>query len=149
MHTHIHSTGDLCGVAHSAADTGGEFTAQFQTDLSTFFEPQSWYVPTQDLLQIYAAVNYTQVTAQSIEECHLLFAAGSLAIKYAAELVYIPETGKAPFLQEKYLDYALGGVDDMAVWSARLWNRFAGVKCSSMIGVLLWVLIFSPCFRVD
>jgi hypothetical protein len=35
-------TGDLCQVAHSAADTGAEFSASWSTDL-TFFEPLQWY----------------------------------------------------------------------------------------------------------
>ena len=45
-------SGDLCGVAHTAADTGGEFVASYQTNL-TFANPWGWYVPTQDLIEIY------------------------------------------------------------------------------------------------
>ena len=45
-------TGDLCSVAHSAADTGGEFVATYQVDIG-FESPTSWIVPTDDLVSIY------------------------------------------------------------------------------------------------
>ena len=45
-------TGDLCSVAHSAADTGGEFVATYQVDIG-FESPTSWVVPTDDLVSIY------------------------------------------------------------------------------------------------
>ena len=34
-------------------------------------------------------------------------------------------TRHAPFLVENYIDLPLGGVDDMAIWTARSWNRLA------------------------
>jgi hypothetical protein len=116
-------TGDLCSVAHSAADGGGEFVATYQLNIG-FEAPQSWIVPTQDLVSIYK-IRGDVVNASAIDECHLLFFAGEWAVKTLGWVIFQMETEKAPFLVEHYLDLPLGGVDDMSVWTARMWNRFA------------------------
>lgn len=63
----------------AAADTGGEFVAAASLDLSWFPE-ESWFVPTEDLVNIYAAMNATGdgplVEGQWINECAVLFYAG-------------------------------------------------------------------------
>jgi hypothetical protein len=65
------------------------------------------------------------VTAASINDCHLLFFAGETAIKYLGFIVFHLETDNAPFLVEHYRDLPLGGIDDNAVWTGRMWNRMA------------------------
>ena len=51
-------TGDLCSNAHTATDAGGEFVAAYQTDLS-WYPQRNWYMPTQDLVNIFDAMNKT------------------------------------------------------------------------------------------
>ena len=72
-------------VLPAAADTGGEFVAAASLDLSWFPE-KDWFVPTEDLVNIYAALNATGdgplVEAQWINECAVLFYAGEDTIGY-------------------------------------------------------------------
>jgi hypothetical protein len=57
------------------ADTGGEFVAAYETDLS-IIDPDSWVVPTNDLVGIFA-VEGQVVNASAIDECHLIFYVGA------------------------------------------------------------------------
>ena len=79
-----------------------------------------------DLVQIYAynpsLVNVT-VEPQWIIDCGALFMIGTDAIKTFGADIYLLEVGPAPFLPEQYLEFFLGGIDDMAVWSSFMWNR--------------------------
>ncbi len=74
------------------------------------------------------------MNASAIDECHLIFFAGETAIKYLGFVVKQLLTDNAPFLTEHYMDLPLGGVDDMSIWTARMWNRFAS-----------WVEVSPPC----
>ncbi len=65
------------------------------------------------------------VTQTSIRHCHELFSAGSLAIKTLGPAAFAFETNAAPHLVERYIDWQLGGIEDMAIWSARMWDRMA------------------------
>jgi hypothetical protein len=65
------------------------------------------------------------VNASALDTCHVIFFAGETAIKALGFVIYGLVTDNSPFLQEHFIDHPLGGVDDMAVWTARMWNRFA------------------------
>jgi hypothetical protein len=71
--------GDLCGEAHSACDTGGEFVAAATLNISWYPE-ETWYIPVDDLVNIYALLNSTGdgplVKPQWIEECAIVFYVG-------------------------------------------------------------------------
>ena len=63
--------GDPCqSEAHSLCDTGGEFTASYQTTLF-WDDPDSWQIPVNDLLGIYREANITDVNASAIEVRYL------------------------------------------------------------------------------
>jgi hypothetical protein len=101
------------------------YRTAYTQDLS-YYEPLEWYVPVADLIKIYTyAPNYVNktVNASAIEDCSLLFATGSLAIKDFGALIYPEIIGPAPFLSESFMDYFLGGMDDNAAWSSFMWNR--------------------------
>ena len=118
-------TGDLCSIAHSEGDAGGEFVAAYQLNL-TFLHSLQWYVPVQDLVNIYSYapqwVNRT-VNASSIEKCSLLFQAATIAMQDAGALAYPVEVQPAPFLPESYMDFTVGGLDDNSAWTGFMWNR--------------------------
>lgn len=121
-------SGSLCDTAHGKGDHGGEFVAAYTMPLG-FYHPTEWYVPVQDLVEIYHyAPNFVNMTvnASAIEDCSLLFAAASLAVKDAGAADYPDQVKPAPFLAERYADYFLGGIDDMAVWTSFMWNRMMG-----------------------
>lgn len=123
------SDGDLCQIAHSAADTGGEFAAASMLNL-TWYPEGLWYIPTDDLVAIYAMLNASGegplVEPEWINECAVIFYAGSWALSTFGELVYpvlAPYLGST--LLEQYLDFHLGGIDDDAAWTGFMQNRFA------------------------
>lgn len=119
-HTYLSLITYTCAACtHTAADTGGEFIAAYTTDLK-WFHPTKWYVPADDLVQIFKMVNKPNVSASDINKCHELFLGASLAVKYAASMDYTEETDDAAFLQESYLSHPLGGLDDMAVWAGMM-----------------------------
>lgn len=114
--------GNLCSVAHTAADTGGEYVASWATDLS-FEEATQWAVPTEHLHNIFLSIGDNFTVAQ-LNECHAIFFVEVEAVRYLADLVFW-ENDKAPWLVEHYIEHRLGGVDDMAVWSGRMFDRLA------------------------
>ena len=121
--------GDLCQIAHSAADTGGEFAAGQTLDLS-WYPNRKWFVPTTDLVNIYAIMNASGqgplVESQWINECAVIFYAGSYGTSIFGDLVYpllAPYVGGT--LLSSYLDFHCGGIDDNAAWTGFMWNRFA------------------------
>ena len=118
------TNGDLCSIAHTAADTGGEFAAAVALDLAWY--PDRWYLPTEDLVQIYSMVGKT-VDPAWINECGVLFYVGSFAVAKLGDIVYNLFIGKrvGALLLESYLDFPVGGIDDDAAWTAVMWNRFA------------------------
>lgn len=123
--------GDLCSIAHSAADTGGEFVAAASLELKSWFPAEKWFVPTEDLVNIYAAMNATGdgplVEAQWINECAVLFYAGCFGVSRFGDLIYpflAPQLGGV--LLEQFFDFPVGGIDDDAAWTSFMWNRLAG-----------------------
>jgi len=126
-------SGDLCDSAHGAADTGGEFTAAHQANLD-WLNAASWYVPVNDLVNIYTLANETLDPSYGpfplieplwIEECSLKFMAASIGVKYFGDLIYPYYAQKAPFLPENFIEFPVGGVDDNAMWTGWMWNRFS------------------------
>lgn len=118
------TNGDLCSAAHSAADTGGEFAAAGALNLTWY--PGAWYLPIEDLVEIYAMVGKS-VESEWIKECGVLFYVGSVATSKLGDLVYNLFIAKrvGATLYESYLDFFIGGIDDDAAWTAVMWNRFA------------------------
>ena len=117
--------GDLNSTAHTLADLGGEYVSVFQDETGAWDDPTTWVVPTDDLLAIYASVNRTDVTAAAINQCAALFYAGTLAIAATAATEEPTQITTSPTIGESMFDMPVGGVDDMAVGSTRLWARWA------------------------
>jgi hypothetical protein len=60
-----------------------------------------------------------------IEECAVEFYAGAEAIKELAELVEPLMVYSSPTFAEEIINLPCGGVDDMSVYAARMWQRWA------------------------
>lgn len=105
------------GQAHTEADTGGEFLAAYQTDL-TFADPGSWVIPTQDLINVYASTG-TYVNASWIEECAIIFSVGEWAIKNLAALIEPLELQVRTFSRRVVQSAGLGSVQRRVGQSAR------------------------------
>ena len=63
--------------------------------------------------------------ASDIEECAVEFYAGAEAIKELAGLVEPLLVYASPTFAEEIINLPCGGVDDMAVYAARMWQRWA------------------------
>ncbi|XP_033739057.1 phosphatidylinositol-glycan-specific phospholipase D-like [Pecten maximus] len=111
--------------AHAAADFGGDVMSLFDMDVSMFMDPlKEWYVPVDDLTMIYQEFyGTTRITRPVIDNCSTLLLVGGYAEIVGGSEAYAAVANTSPFLVDQYRDYFLGGVNDMAGWSARLWNR--------------------------
>ncbi|XP_044282534.1 phosphatidylinositol-glycan-specific phospholipase D [Varanus komodoensis] len=107
--------------AHAAGDFGGDVLSQYEFDFS--YLNSSWYVPVQDLLSIYEKFyGRVMITEDAIVECtylQLLELYGEVA---AVAKLYPFYARKSPFLVDKFQDYFLGGVDDMAFSSNNIFQ---------------------------
>jgi len=120
-------TGDLCSTAHHATDTGGEFVASNQMSLKSWYPKNNWYIPVDDLVNIYVLANQSETKPQFIRECSLVFYVGSWAISTFGDLVYPVISKKlGEFLTgNRYIDHVIGGVDDDSAWTAFMQTRWA------------------------
>mmetsp|Transcript_56248 Transcript_56248/g.174861 ORF Transcript_56248/g.174861 Transcript_56248/m.174861 type:complete len:739 (+) Transcript_56248:50-2266(+) len=116
--------GDLCGSAHSTCDTGGEFMVAMQMSSSNV-DPIRWWVPTQDIVAVFALANLT-VQPSWINECVALFAGEVTGIKASHVLAWPIFAGKSPSLQQNLEDFFIGGMDDMAAWTGLVWREVTG-----------------------
>nr|XP_006134054.1 phosphatidylinositol-glycan-specific phospholipase D isoform X1 [Pelodiscus sinensis] len=107
--------------AHSTGDFGGDVLSQFELDFS--YLKTDWYVPVKDLLAIYKEYYGQEViTEGTIIDCtYLLFLELYGEILAVAKL-FPTYANKSPFLVERFHEYFLGGVDDMAFWSNNIFQ---------------------------
>uniref|UniRef100_A0A8C3TVN6 Phosphatidylinositol-glycan-specific phospholipase D n=1 Tax=Catharus ustulatus TaxID=91951 RepID=A0A8C3TVN6_CATUS len=83
------------------SSSGGDVVSQFELDFS--YLASSWYVPVKDLAAIYKEFYGKDIITEStIAECTYML--------------------KSPFLVEKFHEYFLGGVDDMAFWTNNIFE---------------------------
>ena len=131
-------------TAHKTCDIGGEFVAAWELDLE-FYEPDEWLVPVDDLVAIFAYANSTLnssdacyqgnicfplVEAQWIKDCAYLYGVGSWAVKEFGAVIWpfweqtALNGAGAPHLTEAFLTWPVGGMDDDAMWTSGMWNRW-------------------------
>ncbi|KAM3840568.1 LOW QUALITY PROTEIN: phosphatidylinositol-glycan-specific phospholipase D [Vipera latastei] len=99
--------------AHSTGDFGGDVLSQYELDFD--YLKASWYVPVKDLLSIYEDYYGKEVITQNtIVDCTYLQLLDLYGEIIAVANLYPIYANKSPFLVDKFYDYFLGGVDDMA-----------------------------------
>lgn len=108
-------------AAHTEADTGGDMVAAYELDQS--YMKRDWYVPTDDMVAVYHELGYSTVDRQAITVANFLLFVGGHAEKLAGQLLYKPFASKSPMLTDFYQDYFVGGMDDMATFSAWKWAQ--------------------------
>ncbi|XP_070798570.1 phosphatidylinositol-glycan-specific phospholipase D isoform X2 [Pituophis catenifer annectens] len=107
--------------AHSTGDFGGDVLSQYELDFD--YLNASWYVPVKDLLSIYEDYYGKEViTENTIVDCSYLLLLNLYAEITAAAKLYPIYANKSPFLVDKFYDYFLGGVDDMAFSSNNIFQ---------------------------
>ncbi|MFM7204572.1 MAG: zinc dependent phospholipase C family protein, partial [Myxococcota bacterium] len=110
---------DDWGAAHTAADTGGDMVAAYELDQSYLLN--KWYVPLDDMLNIYHEMGYDTVNRQVMLMTNLLIFVGAHAERIAGQLLYPMFAKNTPLLTDLYQDYFAGGVDDMSGFTAWKW----------------------------
>uniref|UniRef100_A0A8C8RK79 Phosphatidylinositol-glycan-specific phospholipase D n=1 Tax=Pelusios castaneus TaxID=367368 RepID=A0A8C8RK79_9SAUR len=107
--------------AHSVGDFGGDVLSQFELDFS--YLKAGWYVPVKDLLAIYKEYYGQEVITEStIIECTYLLFLELHGEMLAVAKLFPSYASKSPFLVERFHEYFLGGVDDMAFWSHNIFQ---------------------------
>ncbi|XP_058141297.1 phosphatidylinositol-glycan-specific phospholipase D isoform X2 [Dasypus novemcinctus] len=108
-------------VAHPAGDFGGDVLSQFEFNFN--YLARRWYVPVKDLLGIYRKLYGREVITQStIVDCSYLQFLEMYGEVLAVSKLYPTYSRKSPFLVERFQEYFLGGLDDMAYWSTKIYH---------------------------
>ncbi|XP_044941041.1 phosphatidylinositol-glycan-specific phospholipase D isoform X1 [Mustela putorius furo] len=107
--------------AHSAGDFGGDVLSQFEFNFN--YLARRWYVPVEDLLEIYKQLYGREViTRSAIIDCSYLQFLEMYGEMLAISKLYPTYSRKSPFLVEQFQEYFLGGLDDMAFWSTNIYR---------------------------
>ncbi|CAG8445087.1 10299_t:CDS:10 [Diversispora eburnea] len=107
------------GTAHSAADTGGEFTISHMANLD--YLEDKWKVPVDDLIEIYKRTNQS-VLRKHIDYCVKQAFAAIQANKRFGKMFFSAYGEKSPFLIEKLEDYHRGGINSMSIETHECWH---------------------------
>ncbi|XP_073187980.1 phosphatidylinositol-glycan-specific phospholipase D isoform X4 [Lepidochelys kempii] len=107
--------------AHRTGDFGGDVLSQFELDFS--YLKAAWYVPVKDLLAIYKEYYGQEViTEGTIIDCTYLQFLELHGEMLAVAKLFPSYASKSPFLVERFHEYFLGGLDDMAFWSNNIFQ---------------------------
>lgn len=113
-------------AAHSDGDFGGDVLTYFQFNMDYLDPINEWYVPTQDLSNIYRRMYQSpdRMPLDVIENCTSLIYLGLIGEGIGVIDLLYPEYAEAsPFLVDRFNDFFLGGIDDMAIWSENIWKH--------------------------
>ncbi|XP_017519108.3 phosphatidylinositol-glycan-specific phospholipase D isoform X2 [Manis javanica] len=107
--------------AHPAGDFGGDVLSQFEFNFN--YLSRQWYVPIEDLLEIYKKLYGREViTKNAIVDCSYLQFLELYGEVLAVSKLYPTYSRSSPFLVEQFQEYFLGGLDDMAFWSTNIYS---------------------------
>ncbi|KAF2980535.1 hypothetical protein EK904_006349 [Melospiza melodia maxima] len=107
--------------AHSVGDFGGDVVSQSELDFS--YLASSWYVPVKDLAAIYKEFYGKEIITEStIAECTYLLFFELHGERLLVGKLFPTFASKSPFLVDKFHEYFLGGVDDMAFWTNNIFE---------------------------
>ncbi|CAH1773748.1 unnamed protein product [Owenia fusiformis] len=110
--------------AHSDGDPGGDVLNQYELNTNYIHELSDWYVPVDDLVNIYRELYGADRMPESvIEECTMFLFLGRLGEQLAIAKLLPKYASKSPFLVDKLNDFFLGGVFDMSVWTTNIWDK--------------------------
>ncbi|XP_066435047.1 phosphatidylinositol-glycan-specific phospholipase D [Eleutherodactylus coqui] len=107
--------------AHEAGDFGGDVLSQYELNFD--YLERKWYIPVKDLFNIYQELyNKTVITENVIIECTYILFLELYGEYMAVSQLYSTFARKSPFLVERFHEYFLGGMDDMAAWSTNIFH---------------------------
>ncbi|XP_032545535.1 phosphatidylinositol-glycan-specific phospholipase D isoform X5 [Chiroxiphia lanceolata] len=101
--------------------SGGDVVSHFELDFS--YLASNWYVPVKDLAAIYKEFYGKEIITEStITDCTFLLYLELHGERLAVAKLFPRYASKSPFLVEKFHEYFLGGVDDMAFWTNNIFE---------------------------
>uniref|UniRef100_A0A8C0H1J9 Phosphatidylinositol-glycan-specific phospholipase D n=1 Tax=Chelonoidis abingdonii TaxID=106734 RepID=A0A8C0H1J9_CHEAB len=104
-------------------DQGFLRTMENQFELDFSYLRADWYVPVKDLLAIYKEYYGQEViTEGTIIDCTYLLFLELHGEMLAVAKLFPSYAIKSPFLVERFQEYFLGGLDDMAFWSNNIFQ---------------------------
>ncbi|XP_078541840.1 phosphatidylinositol-glycan-specific phospholipase D [Lissotriton helveticus] len=107
--------------AHSVGDFGADVLSQYELDLN--YLQDHWYVPVTDLMNIYQELyGRRAITEGAIIDCTYLLFIEMKAEMIGASKLFPTYAKKSPFLVDRFHDYFLGGLDDMAFWTTQIYQ---------------------------
>ena len=131
--------------SHTKADLGGEFVIAYEYDLS--FLDLLWYIPLQDMVNIYHRIGYIHVTSKDLVECNAILYAEVQAVRLVGDLAFAYSAIHSPFMVDSLKDWVIGGVDSNAQWTMNCWpflfewiivsNCIFSVSCKTYVFVCM------------
>uniref|UniRef100_A0A672TIM5 Phosphatidylinositol-glycan-specific phospholipase D n=1 Tax=Strigops habroptila TaxID=2489341 RepID=A0A672TIM5_STRHB len=116
-----HSLGIDQGFLKAMGEVRGDVLSQFELDFS--YLALSWYVPVKDLAAIYKEFYGREIITEStITDCTYLLFLELHGERLVVGKLFPTYASKSPFLVEKFHEYFLGGVDDMAFWTNNIFE---------------------------
>ncbi|XP_053570772.1 phosphatidylinositol-glycan-specific phospholipase D [Bombina bombina] len=107
--------------AHQAGDFGGDVLSQYELDFH--YLEGKWYIPAKDLANIYREFyGQTVISESTIVDCTYILFLEMYGEFYAVAKLFPSYARQSPFLVERFHEYFLGGVDDMAYWSTNIFQ---------------------------
>ncbi|XP_067677733.1 phosphatidylinositol-glycan-specific phospholipase D-like [Haliotis asinina] len=111
------------GNAHDAGDIGGDILTQFEINLNHTVELSDWYVPIDDLFNIYRDLyGRDRMPKDIMEACIASLFVERLGEQLAIGKLFTIYAKKSPFLVDQFTDYFVGGMDDMSAWTQIIWK---------------------------
>ncbi|XP_069074988.1 phosphatidylinositol-glycan-specific phospholipase D isoform X2 [Pleurodeles waltl] len=107
--------------AHSVGDFGADVLSQYELDLN--YLQGHWYVPVADLMNIYQEFyGRRSITEGAIIDCTYLLFLEMKGEMVAVSTLFPIYAKKSTFLVDRFHDYFLGGLDDMAFWATQIYQ---------------------------
>ncbi|CAD5125216.1 DgyrCDS13456 [Dimorphilus gyrociliatus] len=112
--------------AHTVADAGGDVIALYRHQEAAINPILEWYLPLEDLNEIYKILyNSVKINTEVIFACSFEMYIERLAETEFLGKIYPAITATGPFLPSFLNDFFIGGVNDMAIWTKKIWNDLA------------------------
>ncbi|KAM9307705.1 phosphatidylinositol-glycan-specific phospholipase D [Gastrophryne carolinensis] len=107
--------------AHQTGDFGGDVLSQFELDFN--YLESKWYIPVKDLFNIYQEFySATVIEERTIIDCTYIMFLQLYGEYVAVSRLYPTYARSSPFLVERFHEYFLGGVEDMAFWTTNIFQ---------------------------
>ncbi|KAE8598081.1 hypothetical protein XENTR_v10016717 [Xenopus tropicalis] len=124
--------------AHQTGDFGGDVLSRYELNFD--YLEAKWYIPVKDLFNIYKLYyGKTIIEESTITHCTYILFLEMYGESLGIAKLHSTYASKSPFLVERFQEYFLGGIDDMAYWSTNIFQLTSFMLDNgTRIGRKLW-----------